>query len=116
MESASARPNHVLERTRLTARRSALAVGLTRLGGGRWAQRGIECRAHVTLQPIFQQGYAAFAQGHALSGYVRKAAWAIMACRTAGLGGHVQRCPDGHFARVWYNSCRHRLCPQCTWL
>jgi hypothetical protein len=32
------------------------------------------------------------------------------------LGGHVQRCPDGHFERVWYNSCRHRLCPQCAWL
>jgi hypothetical protein len=28
----------------------------------------------------------------------------------------VQRCPDGHFERVWYNSCRHRLCPQCAWL
>ena len=38
-----------------------------------------------------------------------------MACRTASLGGHVQGCPEGHVQRVWYNSCRHRLCPQCAW-
>src|SRR6516225_6914235 len=39
-----------------------------------------------------------------------------MQCRTAVLGGHVQACPDGHMARVWYNSCRHRSCPQCAYL
>ncbi len=32
------------------------------------------------------------------------------------LGGHVQACPDGHFERVWYNSCKHRICPQCAYL
>jgi Putative transposase/Transposase zinc-binding domain len=72
--------------------------------------------AKLTLQQIFQQGSAAFALGHRLPGYVRKAAWALMVCRTAALGGHVQRCPDGHFERIWYNSCRHRLCPHCSWL
>jgi hypothetical protein len=39
-----------------------------------------------------------------------------MQCRTAALGGHVQACPDGHVSRVWYNSCRHRSCPQCAYL
>ena len=63
-----------------------------------------------------QEGYAAFERSHPLPGYVRKAVWALLACRTAVLGGHVQPCPDGHFERVWYNSCRHRLCPQCAWL
>jgi hypothetical protein len=47
---------------------------------------------------------------------VRRAVWARLACRTARLGGHVQACPEGHIERVWYNSCRHRLCPQCAWL
>jgi len=28
----------------------------------------------------------------------------------------VQRCPNGHVQRVWYNSCRHRACPQCNGL
>ena len=39
-----------------------------------------------------------------------------MQCRTAALGGHVQECPDGHVSRIWYNSCRHRSCPQCAYL
>jgi hypothetical protein len=72
--------------------------------------------AGLTIQQILQEGYAAFEQSHPLPGYVRKAVWALLACRTAVLGGHVQRCPDGHFERVWYNSCRHRLCPPCHWL
>jgi hypothetical protein len=70
----------------------------------------------VTVQHILQQGYAAFAQSHPLPGYVRKAVWARLACRTAVLGGHIQACPEGHVERVWYNSCRHRLCPPCAWL
>jgi hypothetical protein len=28
----------------------------------------------------------------------------------------VQACPAGHVERVWYNSCRHRFCPQCAQL
>jgi Putative transposase/Transposase zinc-binding domain len=70
----------------------------------------------LTLQQILQRGYEAYERRHALPAYVRRAVWAILACRTAVLGGHVQRCPDGHFERVWYNSCRHRLCPQCAWV
>ena len=72
--------------------------------------------ALVTLQTIFQDAFPAYEQTHALPAHVRKAARAIMQCRTAALGGHVQACPDGHMARVWYNSCRHRACPQCAYL
>src|SRR6266536_3390185 len=61
-------------------------------------------------------GYAAYERRHPLPDYVRRAVWAILACRTAVLGGHVQACPEGHVERVWYNSCRHRMCPQCAWL
>lgn len=63
-----------------------------------------------------QQGYESYALRHALPGYVRLAVHAILACRTALLGGHVQSCPEGHIERIWYNSCRHRMCPQCAWL
>jgi hypothetical protein len=72
--------------------------------------------AGLTIQQILQEGYAVFEQSHPLPGYVRKAVWALLACRTARLGGHIQACPEGHVERVWYNSCRHRLCPQCAWL
>ena len=34
-------------------------------------------------------------------------------CRTAALGGHKQVCAKGHLNGVWYNSCKHRGCPQC---
>jgi hypothetical protein len=70
--------------------------------------------ALVTLQTIFQDACPAYAALHPLPAHVRTAARAIMQCRTAALGGHVQACPDGHVSRVWYNSCRHRSCPQCA--
>ena len=70
----------------------------------------------VTLQTIFQDAFPAYEALHPLPAHVRKAARAVMQCRTAALGGHVQACPDGHVARVWYNSCRHRACPQCAYL
>ena len=70
--------------------------------------------ALVTLQTIFQDAFLAYEQTHPLPPHVRRAARAIMQCRTAALGGHVQACPDGHVARIWYNSCRHRACPQCA--
>jgi Putative transposase/Transposase zinc-binding domain len=72
--------------------------------------------ALVTLHTIFQDAFPAYEQTHPLPSHVRKAARAIMQCRTAVLGGHVQACPDGHIARIWYNSCRHRSCPQCAYL
>ena len=70
----------------------------------------------VTIQQILQEGYAAFERSHPLPGYVRKAVWALLGCRTAVLGGHVQRCSDGHLERGWYHACRHRRCPPCHWL
>jgi hypothetical protein len=70
----------------------------------------------ITLQTILQLGYAAYERSQALPDHVRRAVWAILACRTALLGGHVQACPEGHVERIWYNSCRHRMCPQCAWV
>jgi Putative transposase/Transposase zinc-binding domain len=70
----------------------------------------------ITLQTIFQRGYAVYERNHRLPDYVRRAVWAMLACRTAVLGGHVQACPEGHVERIWYNSCRHRMCPQCAWV
>ena len=41
---------------------------------------------------------------------------AIEACRTAALGGHVERCADCGEIRIAYNSCRDRHCPKCQGL
>jgi hypothetical protein len=35
------------------------------------------------------------------------------ACRTAALGGHIERCEQCAHMRVAYNSCRNRHCPKC---
>jgi len=46
---------------------------------------------------------------------VGKALRAIVNCRTAVLGGHVKRCKEhGHVVGVWYNACRNRMCPRCS--
>jgi hypothetical protein len=40
---------------------------------------------------------------------------AIMACRTAALGGHVEVCDNSEcrYERICYDSCRNRHCPKC---
>lgn len=38
---------------------------------------------------------------------------AIVVCRTAQLGGHVDVCDSCALARPAYNSCRNRHCPKC---
>lgn len=37
----------------------------------------------------------------------------IALCRTAALGGHVDRCDGCGYERISYNSCRNRHCPKC---
>lgn len=68
-----------------------------------------------TIQEILGSGLAALLEERKLPGYVRRAGWALLRCKTAALGGHTKRCPAGHVEGVWYNSCRHRSCPQCSW-
>jgi hypothetical protein len=38
---------------------------------------------------------------------------AIQQCRTAALGGHVDKCNDCNAVHISYNSCRNRHCPKC---
>lgn len=70
--------------------------------------------ANATIQGILRRGWQTYNKIHPLPGYVRDAVSDLLACRTAALGGHVQGCPDRHFKRHWYNSCKNRLCPQCA--
>lgn len=38
---------------------------------------------------------------------------AVVQCRTAALGGHVQECNLCQHRHLFYNSCRNRHCPKC---
>ena len=37
----------------------------------------------------------------------------LLACRTARLGGHVDKCDACGYRQISYNSCRNRHCPKC---
>jgi Putative transposase/Transposase zinc-binding domain len=50
--------------------------------------------------------------GHVSLGQL-KVMSAIERCRTAALGGHVERCEDCAHLRISYNSCRNRHCSKC---
>jgi hypothetical protein len=50
--------------------------------------------------------------GHVSLGQLKVMA-AIEACRTAALGGHVERCESCAHTQIAYNSCRNRHCPKC---
>jgi hypothetical protein len=56
------------------------------------------------------------ANGAHLSLAQRRVMTAIEICRTAALGGHVERCEDCAHTRIAYNSCRNRHCPKCQWM
>jgi hypothetical protein len=51
--------------------------------------------------------------GGSLTAEQRRALYDLSVCRTAALGGHVQRCLDCGHERIAYNSCRNRHCPKC---
>lgn len=51
--------------------------------------------------------------GTLLSDVQDKTLHALAVCRTAALGGHVERCLDCGHQRIAYNSCRNRHCPKC---
>ncbi len=51
--------------------------------------------------------------GHWINRQQRRAMRAIVQCRTAALGGHVQECDRCAHRVVSYNSCRNRHCPKC---
>ena len=58
------------------------------------------------------EDYIRHHDGH-LGRVERRVMSAIMACRTAILGGHVETCTACRASRIAYNSCRNRHCPKC---
>src|SRR5580658_948355 len=71
--------------------------------------------AALEVADIFRRHGEAYRQTHAghLGRTERRIMGAVEACRTAALGGHIERCADCGLIRVAYNSCRNRHCPKC---
>jgi hypothetical protein len=75
-------------------------------------------REGLEVADVFRHFGPAFRDQHdaSLSTARRRAMLAIESCRTAALGGHVERCDDCGHQRVAYGSCRNRNCPKCQGL
>ncbi len=72
-------------------------------------------RPRLEVADIFRAHGAAWRKanaGHVSLGQL-KVMSAIETCRTAALGGHVERCEDCAHTVIAYNSCRNRHCPKC---
>src|SRR5271170_6780841 len=69
----------------------------------------------LEVADIFRRHGEAYRRAHAghLGRTERRVMGAIEACRTAALGGHVERCAGCGLVRISYNSCRNRHCPKC---
>ena len=72
-------------------------------------------RPAFELADVFRRHGETYQQANAghLGRVERRVIGAITACRTAALGGHVERCDDCGLTRIAYNSCRNRHCPKC---
>ena len=72
-------------------------------------------RPKLEVADIFRDHGAAWRSANA--GHVSldqlKVMSAIERCRTAALGGHVERCEKCAHTIIAYNSCRNRHCPKC---
>jgi len=66
----------------------------------------------IELQDIIQTYGEDYAKQHNLLPVQHKALRAIIDCRTATLGGHIDHYDCGH-THISYNSCRNRNCPKC---
>jgi hypothetical protein len=67
----------------------------------------------LDIADVFRAHGDAHRLRHVLTPEQAQAMRAIVVCRTAALGGHVDTCDTCGFERPAYNSCRNRHCPKC---
>ena len=91
------------------------AIQLSVLGSAP-TQRVFPRRPRWEVADVFRLHGEAYRLVHPLPLLHRQVMSAIERCRTAALGGHVERCDACGFERIAYNSCRNRHCPKCQTL
>jgi hypothetical protein len=72
-------------------------------------------RPRLEVADVFRRYGEAYRQNHgaSMSAEQRRVMAAIEVCRTAVLGGHLERCDQCGYERNCFNSCRDRHCPKC---
>lgn len=68
---------------------------------------------HKGVGEIFSLFGEQYRKDHPLAAQHRKTMYALEYCRTAALGGHIDKCDNCGETRIFYNSCRNRHCPKC---
>jgi hypothetical protein len=69
--------------------------------------------AHIEVADIFGRYADQYCQQFPISAEQLKVLNLIKVCRTAVLGGHLDRCEHCGYEKPAYNSCRNRHCPKC---
>ena len=73
----------------------------------------VRAAPRVGLAEVLRRHGPAYLAAHPLSVAKAKVWRAILACRTAALGGHLELCDACGTTRHVYHSCRNRHCPLC---
>lgn len=67
----------------------------------------------VELADVFKRHGEKYRAEHTLTPEQHKVMNAVINCRNAALGGHVEQCEQCEATKIAYNSCRNRHCPKC---
>jgi hypothetical protein len=70
-------------------------------------------RPRLEIADILRAHGDAYRRDHRISLRQQSVLRHLVDCRTAALGGHVDRCTSCNRVRISYNSCRDRHCPKC---
>lgn len=70
-------------------------------------------KPRIELADILRKHFDEYRNLYPLSPQQYKILYNILNCRTAHMGGHMERCDHCGAERVMYHSCRNRHCPKC---
>jgi hypothetical protein len=70
-------------------------------------------RPRLEVAEVVRACHDVYGEAYGLSVDQQQVISALLQCRTAALGGHVDECAQCGERRISYNSCRNRHCPKC---
>jgi len=73
----------------------------------------LQKKSDIELADILRTHIGDYQKKYTLFPEHYKIVYDLLNCRTAYLGGHIDRCTECGKERISYNSCRNRHCPKC---
>jgi hypothetical protein len=67
----------------------------------------------IEVADIIREHIRDYEEKYPLQPHQYKIVFDLLNCRTAYLGGHIEKCDHCGAERITYNSCRNRHCPKC---